>query len=128
MRPSLGNCSKVEQFFDVILFHEGPLSRSYFEENVHKLCSQGNYKELPPPFRLKEEPTVPYSMQIIALPTTKPDGGADDAALEDRRFHHVLKHVYLHKNKLPGPRCAQLCAGEGCSLEWGSMCARACSL
>jgi hypothetical protein len=109
---------KLEQFCDVVLCHEIKVDREFFDDTLHKLCAQGRYNELPEAFRLKKEPGVPYTMQIIIVPCAAPDGPCD-GELADKTHHHIVKHVYLHKNKLFAKQCLEMCFGVGNVVEWG---------
>ncbi|CAJ1383110.1 unnamed protein product [Effrenium voratum] len=108
--------SKLEQFCDVIPNHPGTISQQFFDDVVYKKCAQGLYKELPEPWRLRKEPSVPYSMQIVILPdpsTPNAENGARESVL-------IFKHVYLHKNKLPVKDCSDCCCGMAMKFDWGT--------
>ena len=36
-------------------------------DNVHELCHQTDFKNLPDPLKLTKEPTVPYTMQLFIV-------------------------------------------------------------
>ena len=71
---------------------------------IYKHCAQGDYKNLPAPFCLKSELPVPYLMKIIIVPTTTPENGDPEA-----QYVNIIKHIYLHKNKLPVKMCMDAC-------------------
>ena len=66
MSTTSGTC---EQFVDIIQnnLSEGPLKvdQVFLDTKVYPLCAQSKYRDLPEPFCLKTELTVPYSMQFI---------------------------------------------------------------
>jgi len=78
-----------------------------FENVIYKHCAQGDYKNLPAPFDLKSELPVPFLMQIIIIPTKTPENGDPDAQYID-----IIKHIYLHKNKLPVHWGMQRCSTQ----------------
>ena len=69
LRDMSTTSGKCEQFVDIIQNHlsEGPLKvdQVFLDTKVYPLCAQSKYRDLPEPFYLKTEPTVPYSMQFI---------------------------------------------------------------
>ena len=109
--PQVG--SKLEQFCDVIPNHPGTISQQFFDDVVYRKCATGLYKELPEPWRLRKEPSVPYSMQIVILPDPSTPNGARESVL-------IFKHVYLHKNKLPVKDCSDCCCGMAMKFDWGT--------
>ena len=112
--PQVG--SKLEQFCDVIPNHPGTILQQFFDDVVYKKCAQGLHKELPEPWRLRKEPSVPYSVQIVILPdpsTPNAENGARESVL-------IFKHVYLHKNKLPVKDCSDCCCGMAMKFDWGT--------
>ena len=74
---------------------------------------QEKYSELPSPFNLKEEPKVPYSMQIVVLPAADPPNPDDN-------FVDIFKHIYMHKNKVMSKDCINTCHGSPMRFDWGS--------
>ena len=102
---------KVESFADVILNVSLNPTQSFWDNTIYKLCAQGKYAELPPPFCLAAEPTVPYSMQIIVVPSVMPPDATG-------KYFHVFKHIYLHKNKLWSKDCMSLCHGSPLKFDW----------
>ena len=115
--PNASN--KLEQFVDGVLHHPGEVSKEFFDDLV-KLCAQGRYSDLPAPFCLKKEPTVPDTMQTVIVPVTPPHDEPDEEDLEKKKYHHIMKHVYLHKNKLTASVCSDMCQGVVSSIDYGT--------
>ena len=98
LRDLFETSGKIEQFADV---------------NLNVALDPRETFELPPPFCLKSEPKCPYSMQIIAIPSTIPPD-------QDHKYVNIVKHVYLHKNKLWSKDCMSFCQGAPLRFDWGS--------
>ena len=71
LRDLFDTGGKVEQFADVNLNVSLDPTQTFWD-NIYRLCVQAKYSELPAPFCLKSEPNVPYSVQIIVIPSTIP--------------------------------------------------------
>jgi len=74
------------QFADCVQNHEGVI-------NFEQLCdimSSGRYRMLPVPFRLKQTPAVPYTMQAVIFQNDPKD--------EHCKKHHILKHIIFQKD------------------------------
>ena len=93
---------KVEQLCDAVQHVKINVTADYFQNVVVKECVTSNYSGLPEPFRLRKEPRVAYTMQVIILTTLPPDDVPADASWT---YVHVLKHVYMHRRKTQ-PRSA----------------------
>ena len=93
--------TKFEQFFDIILDYKWVESSDIFDNVVASHCSQGDYRNLPSPFSLKQERTVPFLMQIITVPTTPVDEDADPEA--------TYVNISKHKNTLTVHMCSEAC-------------------
>lgn len=98
------NGNKLEQFFDDLV----------------KLCAQGRYSNLPAPFCLKKEPTMSYTMQTVIVPVTPPSDEPDEEYLDIKKYHHIMKHAYLHKNKRTAAMCTEKCQGVASSIDYGT--------
>ena len=103
---------KVEQYADVIVNHKLNVTQDFLDNTLYRLCAQEKYSELPPPFNMKEEPKVPYSMQIVILPAADPPN-------PDEKFVDIFKHIYLHKNKVFSKDCMNSCHGHPFRFDWG---------
>ena len=79
---------------------------------VYPLCAQAKYRELPGPFNLKAEPNVPYSLQILIVPSYLPLDKEQD-------YVDIFKHIYLHKNKVSSADCVSFCHGAPVRFDWG---------
>jgi hypothetical protein len=101
-----GARSKLEQCFDIILDYKLQGAEDLFENVIYKHCAQGDCKNLPPPFGLKSELPVPFLMRLIIIPTKSPENGDPDA-----QYINTIKHIYMHKNKLPVNICTEACRG-----------------
>ena len=108
------NPTKIEQFADVLLDQKLTVTNSMFD-TIYKTCYETKYAQLPHPFCLCKEPTVPYTMQIIILPASPP-ANSDPSA----DYVHIVKHVYLHRNKVPSKDCVAMCHGTPMRFEWGN--------
>ena len=64
---------KVEQFCDAVQHVKIDVTSDYFQNVIVKECATSNYKGLPEPFRLRKEPMVGYTMQLIILTALPPD-------------------------------------------------------
>ena len=111
------NSGKLEQFCDAVQHVKFNMTQEFFDNTIYRECITANYKELPEPFRLRHEPKVPYTMQLVILPATKPEDAPND---DDGRYIHVFKHVYLHRNKLYAKECIDMCCGLALRFEWGT--------
>ncbi|CAE7240867.1 unnamed protein product [Symbiodinium sp. CCMP2592] len=85
---------KVEQFCDAIQHAKVDVTPDFFQSKLVKECMTCNYKGLPEPFRLRHEPQVSYTMQLIILPATPP---------EDQRSEAI-----------------KMCDGISMRFEWGT--------
>ena len=116
--------TKLEQFFDIVLHHklENANAEPFFDEIIYKHCAQGDYMNLPVPFSLAKNLPVPFLMQLIIIPSTPPE---DENADPTAKYFNIVKHVYLHKNKLPVNMCVEACRGVahkwtmGGTTGWG---------
>ncbi|CAE7776876.1 unnamed protein product [Symbiodinium sp. CCMP2592] len=106
--------TKLEQFADAIMHHPLEVTVAMFD-NLYKFCCENKYSNLPEPFNLKKEPSVPYSMQIIIQTAQPPPGGDTDGS-----YVHIFKHVYLHRNKVSASDCVQMCHGTPLRFDWGN--------
>ena len=108
---------KVEQFADIIqnypVHGSFVIDQTFLDNTLYKLCAQGLYRDLPEPFRLKKELNVPYSMQIVIVPSHIPP----DA---NQSYVDIFKHIYLHKNKVSSKDCMASCHGMPVRFEWGN--------
>ena len=105
LRDLFETSGKLEQFVDVNLNVALDPRETFWDNVIYKLCAQGKYAELPPPFCLKSEPKCPFSMQIIVIPSTIPPD-------QDHKYVNIVKHIYLHKNKLWSKDCMSFCQGS----------------
>ena len=106
--------TKLEQFFDIILDYKWTHLDEFFDTIIYKHCAQGDYHNLPEPFSLKSDLPVPILMQIVIVPTT-PVENADPQA----KYVNIVKHIYLHKNKLPISMCVESCRGVTHKWDYG---------
>ncbi|CAE7034963.1 GIP [Symbiodinium sp. CCMP2592] len=106
---------KVEQFCDAIQHAKVDVTSDFFESKLVKECMTCNYKGLPEPFRLRQEPQVSYTMQLIILPATPPEGEDPNS-----KYVHILKHVYLQRNKINASEAIKMCYGISMRFEWGT--------
>ena len=111
LESSVGH--KIEQFADALLCHPIEITSALFD-NLYKICCESKFAQLPEPFNLKKEPSVPYTMQIIIQSSEPPAGGDPNGS-----YFHVFKHVYLHRNKLTAADCVAMCHGTSLRFEWG---------
>lgn len=65
---------KVEQFADVLLAKRATITTGCFD-NIYNLCAADKYGQLPAPFGLAKLPNVPFTMQLIILPSEVPENG-----------------------------------------------------
>lgn len=98
---------KLEQFCDIILDYKCDKDEEFFENVIFKHIKETEYDQLPAPFSLDGAPPVPFVTQIMLLRVAPPED-ADDP---DATYVHILKHVYLHKNKIAAQVCINLCRG-----------------
>ncbi|CAE7631905.1 unnamed protein product, partial [Symbiodinium sp. CCMP2592] len=108
------SATKLEQFADAIMHHPLEVTVTMFD-NLYKFCCENKDSNLPEPFNLKKEPSVPYSMQIIIQTAQPPPGGDTDGS-----YVHIFKHVYLHRNKVSASDCVQMCHGTPLRFDWGN--------
>ena len=85
---------------------------NFLDMTVYPLCAQAKYRELPEPFNLKAEPKVPYSLQIVIVPSYLPPDKEQD-------YVDIFKHIYLHKNKVSSADCVSFCHGAPVCFDWG---------
>ena len=110
------SATKLEHFADCLMYHPIAVTNTMFD-NLDKICCEGKYAQLPAPFCLRKEPTVPYTMQIIIQSTQPPSDG--DAA---GTYFHIFKHIYLHRASTATrslPRTAWTCAKATLSVLTG---------
>ena len=113
VRQLESSSAKVEQFADAIMYHPLNVTGNIFDD-LYKFSCEGRFSQMPEPFKLKKEPTVPYTMQIIIQSAQPPaDGDAHGY------YVHIFKHVYLHRNKVPGLDCVDMCYGNPLRFDWG---------
>lgn len=103
----------VEQYADIVLNHKCNATHAFFDHTFYRLCVQEKYSELPSPFHLKEEPKVPYSIQIMIFPAIDPPN-------QDDKFLDIFKHIYIHKNKVMSKDCINICHDSPMYFDWGS--------
>ena len=108
------SATKLEHFADCLMYHPIAVTNTMFD-NLYKICCEGKCAQLPAPFCLRKEPTVPYTMQIIIQSTQPPSDG--DAV---GTYFHIFKHIYLHRNKIPAKDCMDMCQGNPLRFDWGS--------
>ena len=105
---------KIEQFCDAIQHAKVDVTPDLIESKLVKECMTCNYKGLPEPFRLRQEPQVSYNMQITILPATRP-ASADP----NSKYVQYLKHVCLHGNKINASEAIKMCHGIPMRFKWG---------
>ena len=72
--------NKLEQFADAIMHH--PLNETTAVcDNLYKFMCEGKFSQLPFPFSLKKEPSVPYTLQIIIQSAAPPPEGGQTGSL-----------------------------------------------
>ena len=103
---------KLEQYADIICNVQLNATQDFLDNTWYRLLIQEKYSELPAPFCVKKEPTVPYSLQILVLPAANPPN-------QEVKFVDIVKHVYLHKNKLTSKECLETCQGSTFKFDWG---------
>ena len=113
LRDMCDTGGKVEQFADVNLNVALDPTQAFWDNTIYRLCSQAKYSEFPPPFCLKSEPNVPYSLQIIFVPSTIPPD-------QEGKYFNLVKHIYLHKNKVWSKDCMSFCQGSRLKFDWGT--------
>ena len=106
--------NKLEQFADVIMHHPLNVTTAVFD-NLYKFMCEGKFSQLPFPFSLKKEPSVPYTLQIIIQSAAPPPEGDPNGA-----YVHIFKHIYLHRNKVSASDCVQMCYGNPLRFDWGN--------
>ena len=108
---------KVEQFADVIqnfpVAGTFKIDTQFLDTTLYPLCAQAKYCDLPEPFNLKSEPKVPYSLQIVIVPSYLPPD-------TEQSYVDIFKHVYLHKNKVLSTDCISYCHGSPVRFDWGN--------
>jgi len=108
---------KLEQFADIIqnfaVSGTFQIDTEFLDTTLYPLCAQAKYRDLPEPFCLKIEPKVPYSLQIVIVPAHLPPD-------QDQHYVDILKHVYLHKNKVSSAECVSYCHGCAVRFDWGN--------
>ena len=86
VRQLESSSAKVEQFADAIMYHPLNVTGNIFDD-LYKFSCEGRFSQMPEPFKLKKEPTVPYTMQIIIQSAQPPaDGDAHGY------YVHIFKH------------------------------------
>ena len=107
---------KLEQFADIVqnfpIHGNLKIDADFLDMTVYPLCAQAKYRELPEPFRLKAEPKVPYSMQIVIVPSYLPPD-------KEQEYVDIFKHIYLHRNKVSSADCVAFCHGVPVCFDWG---------
>lgn len=88
--------------YDCIVDHTGDFDL----ENIEELAYQGRYRDMPVPLRLKVEPTVPYTMQIVIQK-------GDDAK------QIILKHLYFEGARMKVPLILTFCHGQAMQVDYG---------
>ena len=111
LEPTL---AKVEQFTDILFQHPVNFDEGLFA-NMYKLCYEGKYGQLPPPFCLAKSPNYPFTIQFVILPSPAPEDADPNV-----NYHHIIKHVYLHRNKQNARDCVAMCYGDPMRFEWGN--------
>ena len=94
VRQLESSTAKIEQFVDMLMHHQLEVTDSIFE-SLYNTCYQGKYSQLPQPFCLQQEPTVPCTIQFIILPANPPSDGDATA-----KYAHIFKYIYLDENKI----------------------------
>ena len=104
--------AKIEQLADILLQHLVNIDEGLFA-NMYKLCCEGKYGQLPPPFCLAKSPNCPFAIQFVILPSPAPEDA--DPNVND---HHIIKHVSLHRNKQNAWLCATVirCGSNGATV------------
>ena len=97
-----GAGSVLVQFVDLVLNVPGPINPDALTE----LMLHGRYKDLPDHFKLKLEPVVPYTMQLIIVPVT-----------EDS--FTVIKHVNFSTVKLSVGLIISYAVGQAMAIDYG---------
>ena len=64
---------------------------------------------------MAKSPNCPYTLQLIILPTPAPQDGDPNAT-----YYNIVKHVYLHRNKVASKDCVAMCHGTPMRLKWGN--------
>ena len=103
---------KLEQYADIICNVQLNATQDFLDNTWYRLLIQEKYSELPAPFCVKKEPTVPYSLQIVVLPAAFPPN-------QEVKFVNIVKHVYLYRNKLTSKECLETCQGSAFKFDWG---------
>ena len=106
--------AKIEQFADILMGYQIDFTPGMFDQ-IYKLCYEDKYGQLPEPFSLVKAPLVPYTIQFVILPASVPQD-----ADPNRSYYHIVKHVYLHRNKLSSKDCVAMCRGTPMRFEWGN--------
>ena len=111
-----GRGGKLEQFADIVqnfpVQGNFKIDANFLDMTVYPLCAQAKYRELPEPFNLKAEPKVPYTLQIVIVPSYLPPDKEQD-------YVDIFKHIYLHKNKVSSADCVSFCHGAPVCFDWG---------
>ena len=114
VRQMESSSAKVEQFADAIMYYPLDVTQDIFD-NIYKFYGENKFAQLPEPFDLKNQPKVPYTMQLVIQSTQPPSEGDPNGS-----YVHIFKHIYLHRNKLTAPECVNMCRGNPLRFEWGS--------
>ena len=112
LRNTVENGGKLEQFADLILNHPVEVTQDFLDNTLYKLCAQNKFRDLPEPFCFKSEPNVPYSIQIIVRPALRPPD-------QEKKYFDILKHIYLHRNKVFSKDILTYCHGHALRFDWG---------
>ena len=79
----------LEQFCDIILDHPWDGYTDHFERVIYKNVVDGRRTDLPAPFSLTSEVSVPILMQIIMVPVNPPE----DAPNPEEKYVNLIKHI-----------------------------------
>lgn len=107
LRPFGTRSYKMITYVDLVSPYEGDIDF----EGVHTLCSQGRFRELAEPLRLKVEPLVPYTLQLAIIRDDPPD--------ESCRKYIILKHVCFDRERVDAASIRAMCHGEAHQIEYG---------
>ena len=114
VRQMESSSARVEQFADAIMYYPLDVTQDLFD-NIYKFYCENKFAQLPEPFDLKNQPKVPYTMQLVIQSTQPPSEGDPNGS-----YVHIFKHIYLHRNKLTASECVNMCRGNPLRFEWGS--------
>lgn len=94
--------AKPRHIFDLIGPIDFPLA---LKEQVTQACKDSRFHDLPPPFRLKISPEMPFEFQLAAVP------------MQDDNKWYLLKHIALPE-QVKVDFAKDLCFGSCHILEW----------